>query len=76
MTLDKLQIGKIARIDGYSSEYKAIITQFITLGVVPEVRVQVMNVAFFGCPIQIKVGQSLLSIRKAEAALINIEELV
>lgn len=75
MTLDNLPIGKTASVDGFSSESNAQISQFIALGIVPEAQIQVLNVAFLGCPLQVKVGQSLLSIRKIEAALINIQEL-
>ncbi|MCL6416911.1 ferrous iron transport protein A [Aestuariirhabdus sp. Z084] len=70
MTLDKLPVGQAAVVQSYHPLSTAQSSQFLALGIVPETPVQVLRTAPFGCPLQVKIGHSLLSIRKAEAALV------
>lgn len=48
-------------------------SRFYSLGLYPGVRVDVLRFAPAGDPIQIRTGNTLLSIRKQEAGLIRLE---
>ncbi len=72
MTLDNLPIGQPAIVKSYQETTPTQISHFLALGIAPETPVQVLRIAPLGCPFQVKIGQSLISIRKAEAASVVI----
>ena len=67
MHLDELSVGAVARIAGMTDDGRRHLSRYLSLGLIPGSDVTVVQVAPLGCPIQIKVGSTLLSIRKAEA---------
>jgi ferrous iron transport protein A len=50
-------------------------SRLYTLGLFPGVHVRVLRLAPLGDPMQIKVGNALLSIRRQEADLIQVDKL-
>ncbi len=65
------QSGKIVRVGSVG----ALKRRIIDMGVVKGTRVDVVKVAPLGDPIEIKVKGYSLSLRKAEAAAIEVEEI-
>lgn len=61
-------------VTGYCEELAEHIDHFVALGLVPLARVTVLRTAPLGDPLQVKVGHSLLSIRKSEAAQLFVEK--
>lgn len=73
MHLNELPIGCFATITGFSEQGLNHQTRYLSLGLMPGAQVHVQRVAPMGCPLQVKVGSTLLSIRKAEAADVLVE---
>ncbi len=73
MTLEEVGIPGSCRVLDAARGYLEIQSRLYALGLFPGVMVKVLRLAPFGDPIQIKVGNALLSIRKQEAALIEVE---
>jgi ferrous iron transport protein A len=72
-TLDKLtrkQEGRILSVTGEGS----LTQRLMALGFVPGSRVRIVEVAPFGDPIAVELDGWRVSIRKSEAAMVNIEE--
>lgn len=76
MTLDQLPIGKASTVQSYQATTPAQISQFLALGIAPETSVKILRIAPLGCPFQVKIGQSLISIRKSEAAHIVVKDFI
>jgi len=73
LTLDKVQKGKkviVAKVGGEGSVKRRIMDMGITCGIV----VKVMKFAPLGDPMEILVRGYSLTLRKADAALIEVEE--
>ncbi len=73
MTLDKLNIGQSAIIkkvggDGTHRQH------FLDMGVIPDARVKLVKFAPMGDPIEILIHGYSLTLRKADAALIEVEK--
>ncbi|NKB35433.1 MAG: ferrous iron transport protein A [Pseudomonadales bacterium] len=58
---------------GIASEPAEIKSRLYALGVIPGSALEILRLAPLGDPIQVKVGGSFISIRKAEANLIQVE---
>ena len=69
-TLAQLKPGQSAIISGFAEN--AISLKLMEMGCLPGEMVKVISYAPLGDPISIKVAGYILSIRKSEAALINI----
>ncbi|MFN4084038.1 MAG: ferrous iron transport protein A [Bacteroidia bacterium] len=72
MTLDKLEPGKPAQIkhvNGYELALK-----LFEMGVLPGERVEIENIAPFGDPIAILVGEYKLCLRLSDASKIEVTE--
>lgn len=50
-------------------------SRLYALGIFPGVEVEVIRYAPLGDPIQVKVGNALLSVRRTEALLIEVQDL-
>lgn len=73
MTLaDVLPRGR-CRIVGAAEDNRDFQSRLYALGLYPGVLVEVMHVAPFGDPLQVRIGQTLLSIRKQEARLVMVD---
>jgi len=74
MSLAEISIGTIVTVAKVGGE-KSYRRRLMELGLVPGTRVEVMGVAPLGDPIELLVRGSSLSIRRAEAGLIEVREL-
>lgn len=71
-TLDTLEIGRTATIisvegDGTTSR------RLLEMGVVPGATVRIVKTALFGCPMEVRIGNSYLVIRKSVAHVIVVK---
>ena len=71
MTLNELKIGESAVIRSVGGE-GALRLRFLDMGIIPKTKVIVQKVAPMGDPIQISVRGYELTIRKEDAALIEV----
>jgi Fe2+ transport system protein FeoA len=74
MLLADISVGTIVTVERIGGE-RSYRRRLMELGLVPGTRVQVMGVAPLGDPIELLVRGSSLSIRRAEAATIEVLEL-
>ena len=72
MTLDKLPVGKSAVITRVGGEGE-LRFRFLDMGILPRTRVTMMKIAPLGDPIEITVRGYELSLRKADAEMIEVE---
>ncbi len=70
MTVQDLRPGESGKIIGFESS--GATNRLMEMGMLPGSEVQVVRLAPFGDPMDLKVGGYHLSIRKAEAAQIRI----
>lgn len=75
MHLNHLKVGSKARILSLAAGDKAYRRRLIALGLLPGTAFQVTRIAPLGDPIEILVRGFLLSLRKDEATMLQIEEL-
>ena len=73
MLLNELTYGVKARLVGFTESGMAHQVRYLSLGLLPGTNLELLRAAPLGCPLQIKVGSTLLSIRKAEAAELVVE---
>ena len=74
MTLKELQIGKSAVITKVGGE-GALRQHFLDMGMIPGAEVTVVKLAPMGDPIEIRVRGSMVSVRKGEADIVEVEKL-
>ncbi len=75
MTLAEIQPRHQCRVLTAAQENLELQSRLYALGLFPGVKVDVLRFAPAGDPIQLRIGASLLSIRKQEAELISVEAL-
>jgi ferrous iron transport protein A len=73
MTLADVAPTGRCRVIGAAEEQQDFQSRLYALGLYPGVMVDVMHVAPMGDPLQVRVGHTLLSIRKSEARLVRVE---
>ena len=73
MTLAELSEKMSCRVLDAANTNSELQSRLYALGLYPGVRVDVLRYAPAGDPMQVRVGGTLLSIRKAEANLISVE---
>jgi ferrous iron transport protein A len=71
--LSQLEVGQPGVVAGFAEQGMAYQARYLSLGLMPGAAVRVMRVAPLGCPLQIKVGSTLLSMRRVEANQILVE---
>lgn len=75
MTLSDLPIGARARIARMDDAAPGLRRKLLALGLTPGAEVGIERIAPLGDPIQIRVRGCALSIRRREAATLNVEAL-
>ncbi|MEJ6476220.1 FeoA family protein [Pseudoalteromonas piscicida] len=75
MTLDKLSKNGVATITSLTHPDTALLSRIMALGIMPGEQIEVINVAPLGCPMQVKIGDTFVSVRKADAQFVEIEVL-
>lgn len=73
MSIDDLKIGQSGIITAVGGE-GALRLRFLDMGLIPGTKVLLQKVAPMGDPIQIRVRGYELTIRKADARMIEIQE--
>lgn len=73
MTLEELEIGRTALITRVGGE-GVLRCRFLDMGLIPRTRVEVCKVAPMGDPIEIRLRGYELTIRKEDAAKIEVME--
>jgi len=74
MTLKDLKVGRKGKIIKIEAGAKALRRRIMEMGLTKGAVLQVIKSAPFGDPIEISVRGYELSLRKADAALVTIEE--
>lgn len=67
VTLSELTMGERARLTGFGATPPGYRRRLLALGITPGVVISVVRMAPLGCPVQIDVRGTALSLRKAEA---------
>jgi len=74
MTLADVAPSGRCRVVGAAEENRDFQSRLYALGLFPGAVVDVLHVAPLGDPLQVKVGHTLISIRKKEANLVRVEK--
>ncbi|MBL6690607.1 MAG: ferrous iron transport protein A [Pseudomonadales bacterium] len=74
MTLADVAPSGRCRVIGAAEENRDFQSRLYALGLFPGAMVDVLHVAPLGDPLQVRVGHTLISIRKKEANLVQVEE--
>ena len=72
--LQSLAPGATARVTGYAPGGAAYRQKLLAMGLTPGTTIRVLRVAPLGDPVVIEVRGSQLSLRKAEAAALTIQD--
>ena len=72
-SLDRLAVGQRARITGYGTGNVALLQRLLEMGLNRGTEINVRRFAPLGDPIEIGVRGYHLSVRRAEAALVEVE---
>jgi len=73
MKLAEISVGAQCRVQSAADENKELQSRLYALGVYPGVKLDVLRFAPTGDPMQVRVGGTLISIRKQEAEHIFVE---
>jgi len=71
MTLDQLQQGQRARIDSLRGD-DLVLQRLMEMGLLEDTEVEVLGFAPFGDPMEIRLQDYRLSLRRTEAARIQV----
>jgi ferrous iron transport protein A len=74
VTLDELPVGGRGRITALSAE-PALLQRLMEMGVLEGDEVEVLAFAPLGDPIEVRLGDSRLSLRREEAARVEVQPL-
>ena len=74
-TLGQLRVGDRARVAGFSEAGKSFRRKLLAMGLTPGIEIDVARVAPMGDPVEIRVRGFSLSLRREEAAIMNVEKL-
>ncbi|MGB1639847.1 MAG: FeoA family protein [Pseudohongiellaceae bacterium] len=72
-TLANAQVGDVCLVTEIAQKPVELRSRLYALGVIPGASIQILRVAPLGDPMQIKVGATLLSMRKTDARIINVQ---
>jgi len=70
--LDGVPVGRVATVLSVACE-RPTARRLMELGLLPGTKVTVVRVAPMGCPMELRVRDSSLSIRRAEAAGVSVQ---
>ena len=73
LTLDKLTVGEQAIVESFTND--AVKLLLLEMGCIPGEKISVERIAPLGDPIAINVSGYLLSMRKAEAAAVEVKKI-
>ena len=70
--LDDVPVGRAATVVSVACE-RSTARRLMELGLLPGTRVEVLRVAPMGCPLELRVRDSSLSIRRVDAARVAVQ---
>lgn len=73
VTLEDLAVGDQGRVLGYQASAGAYRRKLLSMGLTPGVALEVVRVAPLGDPVEIRVRGTSVSLRRAEAAVLEVE---
>jgi ferrous iron transport protein A len=73
MTIKEMRAGDSGRVLGFEEGGRAYRRKLLSMGLTPGVEFQVVRVAPLGDPVEVKVRGSNLSLRRDEAAALQVE---
>lgn len=71
LTLDKLSVGEQAIVESFTNDAVKLI--LLEMGCIPGEKISVERIAPLGDPIAVNISGYLLSMRKAEAAAVEVK---
>lgn len=74
-TLGELQIGDSAKVAGFNQSGGGYRRKLLALGLTPGATIDIVRVAPMGDPVEIRVRGCNISLRKEEAAALDVEKL-
>ena len=74
LTLDRLTLGQSARIVGLSGD-AGLVQRLMEMGMLEGDEVELIGIAPLGDPIEVRLGDSRLSLRRNEAARVEVQPL-
>jgi len=75
VTLKELKVGERARVAGFTEGGRAYRRKLLAMGLTPGIEIRVVRVAPLGDPVEIRVRGSSVSLRKDEAAALQVEQI-
>lgn len=73
MTLETMRAGETVEITGYKMGHPSYRAKLLALGLTRGARLTLVNVAPLGDPVELEVRGFHLSLRKDEAAVLNVK---
>ncbi|WP_295585190.1 FeoA family protein [uncultured Lamprocystis sp.] len=74
--LKEMKAGDQGRVQGFAPGGQAYRRKLLAMGLTPGVEFQVVRVAPMGDPVEVRVRGTSVSLRKDEAATLNVERLI
>lgn len=74
-TISNLKVGDRAKVAGFTDTGRGYRRKLLTMGLTPGAELAIARVAPMGDPVEIRVRGFSLSLRKEEAAALNVEKL-
>ncbi|EGV31268.1 FeoA family protein [Thiorhodococcus drewsii AZ1] len=75
MTLQEFTVGDTGRVLGFQAGGGAYRRKLLSMGITPGVTLEVMRVAPLGDPLEIRVRGTSVSLRRTEAAVLQMERI-
>lgn len=74
-TISDLKVGDRAKVAGFTDTGRGYRRKLLTMGLTPGAEISITRLAPMGDPVEIRVRGFSLSLRKEEAAALNVEKL-
>jgi ferrous iron transport protein A len=75
ITLKEMSPGDRGRVQGFEEGGRAYRRKLLSMGLTPGAEIQVIRVAPMGDPVEVRVRGTSLTLRKGEAAALQVERL-
>jgi len=73
--ISELKVGDRAKVAGFTETGRGYRRKLLTMGLTPGAEISITRLAPMGDPVEIRVRGFSLSLRKEEAAALNVEKL-
>lgn len=75
MMLNQITVGQRAKVTGYREQDSLVLQRLVEMGLTRGTEVEILRFAPLGDPMEIIIRGYQLSVRRAEAALVEVEKL-